>query len=91
MGLVHIALAAAGGCSERVTRFPGNREQIRWFASQMALDMIRQFFLHGGVLHGGVLHGGVPHGGQATERRDAIKAAGRSKSANRRDVDSGGR
>jgi nicotinamide-nucleotide amidase len=86
VGLVHIALAAAGGCSERVTRFPGAREQIRWFASQMALDMIRQFFLHGGVLHSG-----VPHGGQAAERRDAIKAAGRSKSANRRDVDSGGR
>jgi hypothetical protein len=83
---VHIALAGAGGCSERVTRFPGNREQIRWFASQMALDMIRQFFLHGGVLHGG-----APQGGQAAERRDAINVAGRSKSANRRDVDSGGR
>ena len=29
----------------RAVRFPGEREQIRWFASQMALDMIRQYFL----------------------------------------------
>jgi nicotinamide-nucleotide amidase len=46
VGLVHIALADAAGCTERAARFPGDRERIRWFASQTALDMVRRHFLH---------------------------------------------
>jgi nicotinamide-nucleotide amidase len=45
VGLVHIALADASGTTERASRFPGDRERIRWFASQIALDMIRRYFL----------------------------------------------
>ncbi len=46
VGLVHIALADAAGSTERAARFPGDRERIRWFASQTALDMVRRHFLH---------------------------------------------
>jgi nicotinamide-nucleotide amidase len=46
VGLVHIALADATGSKERVLQFPGDRERIRWFASQIALDMVRQYFLY---------------------------------------------
>lgn len=46
VGLVHIALADAVSCTERAARFPGDRERIRWFASQTALDMVRRYFLH---------------------------------------------
>lgn len=86
VGLVHIAIAAAAGCGDRVTRFPGAREQIRWFASQMALDMIRQFFLHGAVVHGG-----VRQGGHSAERDDSINMAGHAKPASGRDVHPGKR
>jgi nicotinamide-nucleotide amidase len=48
VGLVFIALADASGSKERALRFPGDRERIRWFASQTALDMIRQYFLYAG-------------------------------------------
>ena len=46
MGLVHIALADASGVKERALRFPGDRERIRWHASQTALDMVRRYFLY---------------------------------------------
>src|ERR1700722_11918863 len=46
VGLVHIALADATGSKERVLQFPGDRERIRWFASQIALDMVRQYFFY---------------------------------------------
>jgi nicotinamide-nucleotide amidase len=45
VGLVHIALADAAGSTERTARFSGDRERIRWFASQTALDMVRRYFL----------------------------------------------
>jgi nicotinamide mononucleotide (NMN) deamidase PncC len=45
---VHIALAHAGGVKERGVRFPGDRESIRWQASQAALDMVRIHFLYNG-------------------------------------------
>ncbi len=48
VGTVHIALAHAGGTRERGLRFPGDRERIRWQASQSALDMIRRHFLYAG-------------------------------------------
>ncbi len=48
VGTVHIALAHAGGVKERGVRFPGDRETIRWHASQLALDMVRIHFLYNG-------------------------------------------
>jgi nicotinamide-nucleotide amidase len=46
VGLVHIGLADAAGSRERGLRFPGDRERIRWHASQTALDMVRRYFLY---------------------------------------------
>jgi nicotinamide-nucleotide amidase len=48
VGTVHIALSHAGGVKERGVRFPGDREAIRWQASQLALDMVRVYFLYNG-------------------------------------------
>jgi nicotinamide-nucleotide amidase len=46
VGTVHVAVAHAGGIKERGARFPGDRESIRWQASQAALDMVRVHFLY---------------------------------------------
>jgi len=46
VGTVHIALAEASGSKEHSMRFPGDRDRIRWQASQTALDMIRRHFLY---------------------------------------------
>src|SRR5215475_9394334 len=49
VGTVHVALAhATTGTKERGVRFPGDREMIRWQASQLALDMVRMHFLYNG-------------------------------------------
>lgn len=48
VGTVHIALSHAGGVKERGVRFPGDREAIRFQASQLALDMVRVHFLYNG-------------------------------------------
>jgi nicotinamide-nucleotide amidase len=48
VGTVHIAVSHAGGIKERGVRFPGDREAIRWHASQLALDMVRIHFLYNG-------------------------------------------
>jgi nicotinamide-nucleotide amidase len=48
VGTVHIAISHAGGVRERGVRFPGDREAIRWHASQLALDMVRIHFLYNG-------------------------------------------
>ncbi|MGC1483976.1 MAG: competence/damage-inducible protein A [Candidatus Acidiferrum sp.] len=48
VGTVHIALAHASDVKERDMRFPGDRESIRWQASQVALDMVRIHFLYNG-------------------------------------------
>ncbi len=45
VGLVHIALADVAGFKEHAGRFTGDRDRIRWFASQTALDMVRRYFL----------------------------------------------
>jgi nicotinamide-nucleotide amidase len=55
VGTVHIAIAHSGGVKERGTRFPGDRESIRWQASQVALDMIRIHFLYNGSSTGTAL------------------------------------
>jgi nicotinamide-nucleotide amidase len=48
VGTVHVALSHAGGVKERGALFPGDREAIRWHASQLALDMVRIHFLYNG-------------------------------------------
>ncbi|HYL61905.1 MAG TPA: competence/damage-inducible protein A [Candidatus Methylomirabilis sp.] len=48
VGTVHIALSHAEGTTDRSVRLPGDRESIRWQASQIALDMVRIHFLYNG-------------------------------------------
>ena len=45
VGTVHIALANDAATKERGYHFPGDRERIRQYASQTALDMVRRYFL----------------------------------------------
>ena len=45
VGTVHIALASSEGVKERVVHLPGDREMIRLYATQVALDMVRMHFL----------------------------------------------
>jgi nicotinamide-nucleotide amidase len=45
VGTVHIALASPEGVKERVVHLSGDREMIRLFATQVALDMVRMHFL----------------------------------------------
>ena len=52
VGTVHIGLASAAGVKERALLFPGDREGIRWQASQIALDMVRVHFLYSGPSKG---------------------------------------
>jgi nicotinamide-nucleotide amidase len=42
VGLVFVALADERGTQVREFRFPGNRERVRLWATQMALEMIRR-------------------------------------------------
>jgi competence/damage-inducible protein CinA-like protein len=42
VGLVFHALASESGTEVVKRNFPGDRERIRWFASQQALDMVRR-------------------------------------------------
>jgi nicotinamide-nucleotide amidase len=44
-GLVHIAVADGVQSHERRLHFPGDRDRVRWQASQTALDMVRRHFL----------------------------------------------
>lgn len=42
VGLVYIAVADEMGTDVVERRFPGDRERIRWWSSQIALDMVRK-------------------------------------------------
>lgn len=42
VGTVHIGVAAPAGTVNRQLLFPGDRERVRWQASQAALDMVRR-------------------------------------------------
>jgi len=42
VGTVHIAVATSTGTEHRQFLYPGDREKIRWQASQAALDMVRR-------------------------------------------------
>jgi nicotinamide-nucleotide amidase len=54
VGLVHIALANGTAAPvERGMNFPGDRERVRWQATQTALDMIRRYFIYAGGKHSG--------------------------------------
>ncbi len=46
VGTVHIALADGSTNKEYSLRFPGDRDRIRWHASQAALDVVRRHFLY---------------------------------------------
>jgi nicotinamide-nucleotide amidase len=46
VGTVYVAISHANGIKERGARFPGDRESIRWQASQLALDLVRVHFLY---------------------------------------------
>jgi nicotinamide-nucleotide amidase len=48
VGTVHIAVAGSGGVKERLAHLPGDREAIRFYASQLGLDMVRMHFLFNG-------------------------------------------
>jgi nicotinamide-nucleotide amidase len=45
VGLVHIGVADKRGVQEKAWRFPGDRERIRFFATQNALNGVRRHFL----------------------------------------------
>jgi nicotinamide-nucleotide amidase len=45
VGTVHIALADDAATKSRAMHFPGDRERIRQYASQAALDLVRRYFL----------------------------------------------
>jgi nicotinamide-nucleotide amidase len=42
VGTVHIAVATPSGTEHRQYLYPGDRERVRWQASQAALDMVRR-------------------------------------------------
>ncbi len=46
VGTVHIAIADASGSKERGVHYPGERDRIRWQASQTAMDLVRRYFLY---------------------------------------------
>jgi nicotinamide-nucleotide amidase len=45
VGTVHIAVAGPGGTEHRHLMFPGNRDRIRSWTSQAALDLIRRVLM----------------------------------------------
>lgn len=46
VGTVHIAIAHASGSKERGVLYSGERDRIRWQASQTALDLVRRYLLY---------------------------------------------
>jgi competence/damage-inducible protein CinA-like protein len=46
VGTVHVAIADVSGSKERGVHYPGDRDRIRWQASQSALDLVRRYFLY---------------------------------------------
>jgi hypothetical protein len=50
---VHVAIADSSGSKERGVHYPGERDRIRWQASQTALDLVRRYFLYASQLKSG--------------------------------------
>jgi nicotinamide-nucleotide amidase len=48
VGTVHIAVAGPAGVKEKLVHLPGDREAIRFYASQLGLDMVRMHFFYNG-------------------------------------------
>jgi nicotinamide-nucleotide amidase len=48
VGTVHVALAGPSGTKEKLVHLPGDREAIRFYASQLGLDLVRTYFLYNG-------------------------------------------
>jgi nicotinamide-nucleotide amidase len=48
VGTVYVAVAGPAGAKERLAHLPGDREAIRFYASQIGLDMVRIHFLYNG-------------------------------------------
>ena len=46
VGTVYIALASPSGTKERLLHLPGDREAVRFYSSQIALDMVRMHYLY---------------------------------------------
>jgi nicotinamide-nucleotide amidase len=46
VGLVHLAIADERGAQEIAIQLPGDRERIRMFSTQRALDLVRRHFLY---------------------------------------------
>ena len=46
VGTVHIAVAGQSGVKEKLVHLAGDREAIRFYASQLGLDMVRTHFLY---------------------------------------------
>ena len=42
VGTVHLAVAGPAGARHRCLRLPGDRERVRWLASQWALELLRR-------------------------------------------------
>jgi nicotinamide-nucleotide amidase len=51
VGTVYLALAAPNGTKDRLVHLPGDREGIRFYASQIALDMVRMYYLYNSQPH----------------------------------------
>ena len=47
VGLVYIGLAGAGATEVKEVNLTGDRDRIRWWATQHALEMLRRHLLHG--------------------------------------------
>ncbi len=45
VGLVHISIADERGPRETMIQLPGDRERIRQFSTQRALDLVRRYYL----------------------------------------------
>lgn len=45
VGLVHVAVSSEAAVDHREVKLPGDRKRIRWWASQLALDMLRRKLL----------------------------------------------
>ena len=46
VGLVHIAIADERGAKGTALQLPGDRERIRMFSAQRALDLVRRYYLY---------------------------------------------
>ncbi len=47
IGLVYIGLAGPSDTTVQQFNLPGDRERIRWWSTQHALEMVRRYLLHG--------------------------------------------